>query len=59
MNMTRNNEKIEVGTVTEQRRRRWSSQEKAELVRLTYEPGMSMSLVDRPQYGIRGPGSNA
>jgi transposase len=49
--MTRNNEKIEVVTVTEQRRRRWSAQEKAELVRLTYEPGMSVSLVAR-QHGV-------
>ncbi len=32
VNMTRTNEKIEVVTVTEQRRRRWSTQEKAELV---------------------------
>ena len=47
VNMTRTNEKIEVLTVTEQRRRRWSTQEKAELVRLTYEPGMSVSLVAR------------
>jgi transposase len=51
VNMTRNNEKIEVVTVTEQRRRRWSAQEKAELVRLTYEPGMSVSLVAR-QHGV-------
>ena len=51
VNMTRTNEKIEVLTVTEQRRRRWSTQEKAELVRLTYEPGMSVSLVAR-KHGI-------
>ena len=51
MNMTRNNEKIEVVTVTDQRRRRWSAQEKADLVRLTYEPGMSVSLVAR-QHGV-------
>ncbi len=49
--MTRNNQKIEVVTVTEQRRRRWSPQEKADLVRLTYEPGMSVSLVAR-QHGV-------
>jgi transposase len=51
VNMTRTNEKIEVVTVTEQRRRRWSTQEKADLVRLTYEPGMSVSLVAR-QHGV-------
>lgn len=51
MNMTRNNERIEVVTVTEQRRRRWSTQEKADLVRMTYEPGMSVSLVAR-QHGV-------
>lgn len=51
MNMARNNEKIEVVTVSEQRRRRWSAQEKADLVRLTYEPGMSVSLVAR-QHGV-------
>ena len=49
--MTRNNQKIEVVTVSEQRRRRWSPQEKADLVRLTYEPGMSVSLVAR-QHGV-------
>jgi transposase len=49
--MARNNEKIEVVTVTEQRRRRWSAQEKADLVRLTYEPGMSVSLVAR-KHGV-------
>jgi transposase len=45
--MTRNNQKIEVVTVTEQRRRRWSPQEKADLIRLTYESGMSVSLEAR------------
>jgi transposase len=49
--MTGNNQKIEVVTVTDQRRRRWSAQEKAALVRLTYEPGMSVSLVAR-QHGV-------
>jgi transposase len=49
--MTRNNERIDVVTVTDQRRRRWSAQEKADLVRLTYEPGMSVSLVAR-QHGV-------
>jgi transposase-like protein len=49
--MTRNNQKIEVITVSEQRRRHWSPQEKADLVRVTYEPGMSVSLVAR-QHGV-------
>jgi transposase len=51
VNMTRTNEKIEVVTATEQRHRHWSTQEKADLVRLTYEPGMSVSLVAR-QHGV-------
>lgn len=52
VNMTRNNTTtIEVVSVSEQRRRRWSAQEKAELVRSTYEPGMSVSLVAR-QHGV-------
>lgn len=49
--MTRNNQTIEVVTVTEERRRRWSVQEKAALVKETYEPGMSVSLVAR-KHGI-------
>jgi len=51
VNMTIANKKIEVVTVTEQRRRRWSIQGKADLARLTYEPGMSVSLVAR-QHGV-------
>ncbi len=51
MNMTSKKQTIEVVSVTEQRRRRWSPGEKAELVRLTYEPGMSVSLVAR-QHGV-------
>ena len=53
MNMTRtnNNQTIDVVTVSEQRRRRWSASEKAALVRQTYEPGMSVSLVAR-QHGV-------
>ena len=39
---------IEVIT-TDQRRRRWSPSEKAELVRRTYEPGMTVSLVARQE----------
>jgi transposase len=42
---------IEVVTVSEERRRRWSVQEKAALVKETYEPGMSVSLVAR-KHGI-------
>ena len=46
--MARRTETVEVIT-TDQRRRRWSVQEKAALVRLTYEPGMSVSLVARQE----------
>ena len=48
MNMPRRTDSIEVIT-TDQRRRRWSPQEKAALVRRTYEPGMSVSLVARTE----------
>lgn len=51
MSMTRNNQTIEVVTVSEERRRRWSVQDKAALVKETYEPGMSVSLVAR-KHGI-------
>ena len=51
MSMTRKNQTIEVVTVSEERRRRWSVQEKAALVKETYEPGMSVSLVAR-KHGI-------
>lgn len=51
MNMTRNNQTIDVVTVSQERRRRWSAQEKAALVKETYEPGMSVSLVAR-KHGI-------
>ncbi|ALV08698.1 transposase-like protein [Roseateles depolymerans] len=49
MNTTRNTP-IEVIT-TDQRRRRWSVAERAELVRRTYEAGSSVSLVAR-QTGV-------
>jgi transposase len=49
--MTNNKQTIEVVTVSEERRRRWSVQEKAALVKETYEPGMSVSLVAR-KHGI-------
>jgi transposase len=45
--MTRNKQTIEVVTVSDEKRRRWSAAEKAALVRETYEPGMSVSLVAR------------
>lgn len=48
MDMTRRTESVEV-VMTDQRRRRWSVQEKAALVRRTYEPGMSVSLVTRQE----------
>ena len=53
VNMTRTNNKqtIEVVTVSEQLRRRWSLTEKAALVRQTYEVGMSVSLVAR-EHGV-------
>ena len=50
MNTNRHTQTIEVVT-TDQRRRRWSVAEKAELVRRTYEPGMTVSLVAR-QSGV-------
>jgi transposase len=46
-----NKQTIEVVSVTDQRRRRWSVTEKAALVRQTYEPGMSVSLVAR-EHGV-------
>ncbi|KFC73297.1 Transposase IS3/IS911 family protein [Massilia sp. LC238] len=49
--MTSNKQTIEVVTVSEERRRRWSVQEKAALVKETYEPSMSVSLVAR-KHGI-------
>ena len=49
--MTRNKQTIEVVTVNQERRRRWSAEEKAALVRETYEPGMNVSLVAR-KHGV-------
>ena len=46
--MTMRGESVEV-VMTNHRRRRWSVQEKAALVRRTYEPGMSVSLVARQE----------
>ena len=48
MNTTRHTESVEV-ILKDQRRRRWSLREKAALVRRTYEPGMSVSLVARQE----------
>ena len=48
MNTNRHTETIEVVT-TDQRRRRWSVAQKAALVRRTYEPGMTVSLVARQE----------
>ena len=48
MNTTRNTDSVEV-IVKDQRRRRWPPSEKAALVRRTYEPGMSVSLVARQE----------
>lgn len=39
--------------MSQERRRRWSAEEKAALVRETYEPGMNVSLVAR-QHDIGG-----
>ena len=46
--MPRQRETDEVLT-SDQRRRRWSAAEKQALVRRTYEPGMSVSLVARQE----------
>ena len=50
VNTTRHSETIDVIT-RDQRRRRWSLVEKQALVRRTYEPGMSVSLV-APNEGV-------
>ena len=46
--MTRHTDTVEV-IVKDQRRRRWSPEQKANLVSRTYEPGMSVSLVARQE----------
>ena len=48
MSTTRHTDTVHVVT-TDQRRRRWTVAEKAALVRKTYEPGMSVSLVARQE----------
>ncbi len=50
MTMTGNNDRIEVITSV-QRRRRWSAEEKVAIVQETYSPGMSVSMVAR-RHGI-------
>jgi transposase-like protein len=48
VNKTSHTDSVEV-IFKDQRRRRWSPAEKAALVRRTYEPGMSVSLVARQE----------
>lgn len=50
MHTTKNKQTIEVVTVSEERRRRWSTAEKAALVRETYEPGMPRKRYSMRQY---------
>ena len=50
VSMTGKIDRVEVITSV-QRRRRWSAEEKAQIVQETYAPGMSVSLVAR-QHGI-------
>lgn len=49
--MTRNKQTIEVVGVYQERRRRWSAEKNAALVRETYEPGMNVSLAAR-KHGV-------
>ncbi len=48
MNTTRHTDSVQV-ILKDQRRKRWSPAEKSALVRRTYEPGMSVSLVARQE----------
>ena len=48
MSTTRHTDSVEV-ILKDQRRRRWSPSEKAALVRRTYEPGMTVSVVARQE----------
>ena len=48
MSTTRHTDSVEV-ILKDQRRRRWSLSEKAALVRRTYEPGLTVSLVARQE----------
>ena len=49
MNTTRNTDTTVEVIMRDQRRRRWSLAEKAALVRRSYEPGMSVSLIARQE----------
>lgn len=49
--MTNTKKQVEVEVLGVQGRRRWTPSEKLEMVRETYEPGMSVSLVAR-KHGI-------
>lgn len=55
MHITRNKQTIEVVTMSEERRRRWSAEEKATLVRETYELGMNVSLGRETRLSERPP----
>jgi len=50
MNITRNNQTVEVVTSV-QRRRRWTPHEKRAIVEETYQPGVSVSYIAR-KHGI-------
>ena len=51
MNITRNNQTVEVVTSEKHRRRRWTAHEKRAIVEETYHPGISVSYVAR-KHGI-------
>jgi len=51
MNITRNNQTVEVVTSEKHRRRRWTAHEKRAIVEETYQPGISVSYVAR-RHGI-------
>lgn len=51
MSMTNTKKQAEIEVFGVQRRRRWAPSEKLEMVRETYEPGMSVSLVAR-KHGV-------
>jgi transposase-like protein len=56
MSATRHTESVEV-ILKDQHRRRWSLAEKSALVRRTYEPGMSVSLMARQEGPSMVPGA--
>ena len=49
MNTIRNTDTTVEVIMRDERRRRWSLAEKAALVRRSYEPGMSVSLIARQE----------